>query len=194
MKPDRKRTQEELTGLLNREMSRRNTDLIADLVGSQEKLFDPLFELFLLNMEPVSRRAAWAVDVVTEQKPEWLEGKIDRLVEALEGFHHDGLKRHTLRILARSSLPSPDLSGRLVNICFEWLLAQEEAVSTKVYSMEIIARYVEQEPDLRQELIDSIQWRMEEERAGFKSYAKKLLTRLSRDLTARSRSEFTGKP
>lgn len=194
MKPDRKRIQDELTGLLNREMSRRNTDQIADLIGSQETLFDPLFELFLLNLEPVSRRAAWVVDVVTEQKPEWLEGKIDRLAKALESFHHDGLKRHALHILARSPLPSPDLSGRLVSLCFDWLLAQEEAVSTKIYSMEIIARYVELEPDLRQELIDSIQWRMEEERAGFRSYAKKLLTRLSRDHTASFQSEFKGKP
>ena len=194
MKPDQKRMQEELTGLLNREMSRRNTDLIADLIRSQERLFDLLFELFLLNLEPVSRRAAWVVDVVTEQKPEWLEGRIDPLVKALECFQHDGLKRHTLHILARSRLPSPDLSGRLVSLCFDWLLAKEEAVSTKVYSMEIIARYVEQEPDLRQELIDSIQWRMEEERAGFRSYAKKLLTRLSRDHTASSKSEFNGKP
>jgi hypothetical protein len=147
-----------------------------------------------MNLEPVSRRAAWVVDVVTEQKPEWLEGKIDRIAEALECFHHDGLKRHALHILARSPLPSPDLSGRLVSLCFDWLLAQEEAVSTKIYSMEIIARYVEQEPDLRQELIDSIQWRMEEERAGFRSYAKKLLARLSRDHTVRSQSEFTGNP
>jgi hypothetical protein len=51
-----------LDDLLLMEMSRRNTDLISDLVFQKSELLEELFLVFVRNEEPVSRRAAWVLD------------------------------------------------------------------------------------------------------------------------------------
>jgi hypothetical protein len=44
--------------------------------------------------------------------------------------------------------------------------------------MEVLYRISQVEPDLKKELADSIEWRLHEESAGFKSRGRKLLTKL----------------
>jgi hypothetical protein len=160
------------------EMGRRNTDLVADLVIQKPELFDELFMVFIRNEEPVSRRAAWVVDVITETHPGFLSPHLNQIIGMLPQFTHDGLKRHSLRMLARSPLPSGDQLGELMNHCFDWLLSPHEAIAVKVYCMEILYRISETEPDLKKELADSIEWKLHEESAGFKSRGRKLLKKL----------------
>ncbi|MCX6268454.1 MAG: hypothetical protein NTW16_14030 [Bacteroidetes bacterium] len=167
-----------LTDLLLAEMSRRNTDLVADLVLQKPELFEDLFLLFSSDTEPVSRRAAWVIDTVSEKNPGLIRHHLDEMIKLLPTFSHDGLKRHSLRILARSPLPSEGHLGALIKISFDWLLSMNEAIAVKVYCMEILYRVSLIEPDLKRELADSIEWRMNEESAGFKSKGKKILKML----------------
>jgi len=170
-----------LEELLMVEMSRRNTDLVADIILQKRALFDQLIHIFLRNEEPVSRRAAWVADTVSERHPDLLISHTERIISSLRTFRHDGLKRHALRMIRRSAL-SESCAGELMNTCFEWLLSPAEAVGAKVYCMDILYDLSEREPDLKKELRDSIEWRMEEESAGFKAHGKKVLAKLSRDL------------
>jgi hypothetical protein len=170
-----------LEELLMSEMSRRNSDLVADMIRQQGSLFAPLMEIFFRNEEPVSRRAAWVADIVSEENPELLNGYNERMVGALQLFSHDGLKRHTLRMILRSGV-SGESAGVLMNQCFDWLLSPTEAVATKVYCMDILYELSETECDLKKELRDSIEWRMEEESPGFRAHGMKVLKKLYRDL------------
>ena len=61
---------ESLTDLLMVETSKRQTDLIADLVYQKPELFDELMKIYLRNEEPISRRAVWVIDTVSEKHPE----------------------------------------------------------------------------------------------------------------------------
>jgi hypothetical protein len=167
----------EIEELLNIETSRRNTDLLADLIFQKPELFNEFTAVYLRNEEPVSRRAAGVVDTVSEKLPELLAPYLPGIVEKLPTFSHDGLKRHSLRMLARSTLPSGHL-GPLINICFDWLTSAGESVAVKVWCMEILYRISQIEPELKKELADSIEWRMEEETAGFKNRGKKILKKL----------------
>ena len=160
------------------EMSRRNTDLVADLVFQKPELFEELFLVYARNEEPVSRRAAWALDTVAEQYPELLSSHLGEIIDLLPKFRHDGLKRHSLRMLARSPLPSGNRLGELITICFDWLISPNEAVSAKVYCMELLYRISQLEPDIKKELADSIEWRMNEETPGFKNRGQKTLKKL----------------
>jgi len=159
-------------------MSRRNTDLVADLVFQKPELFEEFFRVFTGNSEPASRRAAWVVDTVSEKRPELLVSHIPDIIAMLPVFKHDGLKRHSIRMLARSPLPSGNLLGILITICFDWLISPQEAVSTKVFCMEILYRISQAEPDLKKELADSIEWRLNEETVGFKNRGQKMLKKL----------------
>jgi hypothetical protein len=173
---------ESLENLLLLEMSRRNTDMVVGLAGQKQELFDELFMLFLRNEEPVSRRAAWAIDILTEKKAGLLVPYIDIIVDALPQFSHDGMKRHSLRMLTRSPLPSEEHLGKLISLCFIWLISPKEAIAVKVYCMELLYRFSIAEPELKKELADSLEWRMDEETPGFRSRGQKLLKILYKEI------------
>jgi hypothetical protein len=176
-----KNKQQTLRELIMVENSRRNTDLIADLVFHKPEVFGELMNIYFLNEEPVSRRAVWIVDTVTEKMPHLLEPFIDRIILKLSEFQHDGLKRNTLRMLSRTNI-SILQSGLLMKICFEWLVSKSESVAVKVYSMDILYLISIKETDIKKELAESIEWRMQEESAGFKGHAVKILKKLHREL------------
>jgi len=170
-----------LEDLLMTEMSRRNIDLISDLIFQKPEFFDPLMELFFRNEEPVSRRAAWVVDIISEKKAYLLSPYLSRIISELPGFKHDGMKRHSLRMIARSVIPT-EQTGELMNICFDWLLSPREAIAAKVYSMDILYRLSQTEPDVKKELADSIEWRLKEEKPGFRAHGVKVLARLYKEM------------
>ncbi|MFZ4522652.1 MAG: hypothetical protein ACOYNC_13160 [Bacteroidales bacterium] len=160
------------------EMSRRNTDMVANLVTGSPELFNELFRIYAANIEPVSRRAAWVMDIVTEKHPEWITSHLCEIIDLLPTFSHDGLKRHSLRILARSPLPGESHLGKLIKISFDWLLSGTEATAAKCHCMDLLYRISLIEPELKKELADTIEWRMNEETAGFKNRAQKMLAKL----------------
>jgi hypothetical protein len=174
---------ESLIDLLMVETSRRNTDLIADLVVNKPALFDELVGIYLSNEEPVSRRAVWVVDTVAEEFPQLLDKYLETIVEALPRFEHDGLKRISLRMLSRSPLPQNNL-GELMNLCFDWLVSPAESVAVKVYAMEILYRISQDEPELKKELADSIEWRIGEGTPGFKNRGLKTLKKLYKEMNS----------
>ncbi len=173
--------EEGLREVLMIENSRRNADLIADLVLRRTELFGELIRIYLKNEEPVSRRAAWVADVVTERQPDLLNPFIEEIVTHLRTFTHDGMKRESLKMLIHSPLPEQNL-GQLITICFDWLTSGKESVAVKMFSMEILYRISQQEPEVKKELADSIEWRMQEEAPGFRAHGKKLLKRLYSEL------------
>jgi hypothetical protein len=173
---------ESLRDLLMVETSRRNTDLIADLVFHKPELFDELAGIYLQNEEPISRRAVWVVDTVAEKLPHLLDPYLESIAEALPCFEHDGLKRISLRMLTRSPLPQNYL-GELMNICFDWLVSQKESVAVKIYAMEILYRISQVEPELKKELADSIEWRISEGTPGFKNRGLKTLKKLYKEMS-----------
>jgi hypothetical protein len=167
-----------LDELLLLETSRRNTDFISDIVFQKPALFEELFRIFASNVEPLSRRAAWVIDTVSEKQPELIAPHLDEIIDLMLKFHHDGLKRHSMRMLARSPLPSHDHLSQLINISFDWLLSLRESIAVKIYCMEVLYRISQVEPDLKKELADSIECRLNEESAGFKNRRRKMLKKL----------------
>ena len=176
------RINETLDDLLLVETSRRNTDLIAGIIFQKSELYGELFRLFARNEEPLSRRSAWVLDTVAEKYPKLIEPYINTIIELLPTFTHDGLKRHSMRILARSPLPCDSYLGDLINISFEWLLSPKEAVAVKVHCMEILYRVSQVEPEIKKELADTIEWRLNEESAGFKNRGQKMLKKLYHEI------------
>ena len=172
---------ESIEELLMAESSRRNTDLVADLVLQKPELFGQLVHIFLKDVRPVSWKAGWVADVVSERRPDLLEPYIEVIVSRLETLAYDSVKREALRMLVRSPLPKEQL-GQLITLCFDWLTSSKEPVAVKMFSMEILYRISQQEPEMKKELADSIEWRMQEETPGFRSHGRKLLKKLYREL------------
>ena len=175
--------QETLENLLTRELSRRNIDSVVSLIEQQPGLFGDVFDIFIRDEGATSRRAAWALDLYSENHPDALLPCLPALWSRFSQFSHDGMKRHSLRMIARAPLPDSEHLGILVTTCFDWLLSPVIAVAPKVHCMDILYRISGLEPDLKKELADSIEWRISEETPGFRSHGNKVLTRLRKELS-----------
>jgi hypothetical protein len=110
-----------------------------------------------------------------------LQPFISDIIVRLPVFNHDGLKRHSLRILTRYNVGENE-SGQLISYCFDILSRPFESVAVKVHAMEILYRMSCREPDLKKELAETIEWRMEEESAGFRNRGMKILKRLYKEM------------
>jgi hypothetical protein len=170
--------------LLLKGNSRSYTDFVADIVNKRTELISELWEIYLAIEEPVSRRAAWIIDTASEGKPGWVEPFLPQLIAKLSEFNHDGLKRHALRIIARMPFPE-GTEGVLMNIAFEWLVSIPESVAVKMYCLQILYRLSANEPDILQELYDTIELQMADGTPGFKSIGSKLMQQIDKDIMKR---------
>jgi hypothetical protein len=170
--------------LLLKGNSRSYTDFVADIVIERPELVSELWEIYLSAEEPVSRRAAWIIDTASEDKPVWIEAFLPQLISKLPKFNHDGLKRHALRMIARMPFPA-DREGELLNLCFEWLLSTTESVAVKMYCIQILYRLSTIEPDILQELYDTIDFQMADGTPGFRNIGGKILKEIDKDILKR---------
>lgn len=171
----------DLRELLLKGNSRSYTDFVGDIVNKRPELINELWEIYLCMDEPVSRRAAWIIDTASENKPEWVTPFLPALVAKLPFFNHDGLKRHALRMIARSPF-APGTEGELMNIAFKWLPDSAESVAVKMYCIQILYRLSSSEPDILQELYDTIEFQMTDGTPGFKSIGTKIMQQIDRDI------------
>ena len=170
-----------LRDILQLDQSRNNVDQVIKMVNDNPELFDSLWSIFIENTNPVSRRALWAIDILTETKPFLKESHLETLIQMLQLFEHDGLKRHSLRILERNVIPE-DYGGLLVSICFNWLEDSSSPVAVKMFSLKILSEFAEQEPSLARELIDIIELQMIDSRPGVKSIGNKIIKKLQKEI------------
>lgn len=172
------RLREELKKIINSSQGRAHTDNLIDLLKNHPEWHNELIDIYLSNEEPFSRRIAWAIDLYSLEEPEIVIPYLEIIVDLLQKFSHDALRRHSLHILSRLPLPDSRL-GELINICFDWLLSPNQPAAVKVYSIEILYRISLREPDIREELKDCIELRLNEETPGFKNRGLKILKKLS---------------
>jgi len=170
--------------LLLKGNSRSYTDFVGDIVNKRPELLSELWEIYFSMEEPVSRRAAWIIDTASENKPGWVEPFLPELINKLPLFNHDGLKRHALRMISRSDFPK-GTEGELMKISFEWLLSPSESVAVKMYCIQILYRLSAKEPDILQELFDTIEFQMADGTPGFRGIGSKMMRKIDEDIMRR---------
>lgn len=168
-----------LEDLLKLEQSRNNVDQVIKMVESNPALFESLWSVFTLFREPESRRAIWAIDIMTEDVPFLNESHIEFLIKMLPIYQHDGYKRHSLRIIDRYIIPNR-LKGELVYCCFKYLESATEPVAVKMFSLKILSKIADEEPLICRELIDIIELQIEDSTPGFKNIGHKTIRKLQK--------------
>lgn len=158
-----------------KEHSKANCLKIVKWVGSDQKRFDELFNLFLNDEYRVVQRAAWQVSYCVEAHPAFMQKHFSRLVKNLEQPNlHDAVKRNTVRLLQYVNIPEK-FHGRVMDICFRFTSSPDEAPAVKAFSITVLQNLVKQYPEIINELKLIIEERWDYETAAFKSRAKKIL-------------------
>jgi hypothetical protein len=161
-----------------KEHSKAQTTKIVKWIGSDQKRFDQLFNLFLNDEYRVVQRAAWPLSNCVIDHPKLIQKHFTKLIKNLHQPNlHDSVKRNTVRLLQDISIPQR-LHGEIMNICFGYISDPQEKVGIKAFSLTVLQNLCKQYPDIRQELKTIIEDRWDFETAAFRSRAKKILKEL----------------
>lgn len=169
---------------LLREHSKPQAMKIVNYIGSDQSRFDELMELFLKGEYRVTQRAAWVLRFCAEEEPQLIIPHLKAMVDNLENPLHDSNKRNTIKVLTFVDIPEK-LLGKLADICFDFLASPKEAIAIRVFSMQLLFKICQREPDLANELKLLIEDHYPHGSAGFKSSGRKILkgiAKLQKDL------------
>ena len=163
---------------LLKEHSRRQADRIVRWIGNDAGRFSILMELFLRGEHRITQRSAWAVGLCAERHPALVRPYITRMLARMEepGVHI-AVRRNVVRMLQHVDIPA-GLLGRVATVCFDYLSAGDSPVAVRVFSMSVLARIAEKEPDLGRELRLILEQQFPYGSAGFRSRAARVLKKL----------------
>lgn len=167
-----------LPAVILKEHSKSNCTRIVKWIGSDQRRFDELFDLFLNGEPVVKQRAAWPLSNAVTAHPNLIRKHIGKLLQHLRQTGlHDAVKRNTVRIL--QDIPIPErYEGEVMNLCFDHISSPLEKPAVKAFSLSILHNLSKKYPEIRQELKTIIESRWDDETAAFKSRARKILKEL----------------
>lgn len=165
----------DLTKALLKEHSKAQMTKIVDYVGQNKARFKVLVEVYLAGPYRVTQRAAWPLSYCVERHPSLVIPHLKRLLDFLNkpGIH-DAVKRNTLRLLQYCELPKR-LHGRVADLCFQYLQNKREPIAVKAFSLTVLQRIVEVQPELGTELKIIIEDQLPYASPAFRSRAMKVL-------------------
>ena len=132
------------------------------------------------HAEPkIAWRAAWVVDNLARKERHLVDPYLPQLTEIVLKTPHQGVHRHITNIL-RMTDPANIDNGHLIDACFHWMTYSETPVAVQANAMEIIANLCTIYPELANELISIIETGFEMGSAGYRSRAKKILSKLKK--------------
>lgn len=146
-----------------------------------KELFEKFFQILKGNEDKISWRAAWAIWHIFKDRKDILDQYIDEITNLLPHFPYDGQKREMLKILLLYKVKDLNISS-LLNTAFDFLVNPNESLAVKVHSMQLLYYISEVEPDIKAELISTIEFVMPDSSIGFKNRGGKLLRRLREDI------------
>ena len=158
-----------------KEHSRRQADRIVSWIGGDAGRFRRLMDLFLRGEYRITQRSAMAVGICAERNPALVRPYIGRMLTRMEepGVHV-AVRRCVVRLLQDVDIPE-GLLGRVAALCFKYLSAGDSPVAVKCFSMTVLARIAEKEPDLGREIRRVIEQQFPYGSGGFRSRAARVL-------------------
>ena len=161
-----------------KEHSKAQCDKIVKWVGSDQKRFDELFNLFLHDEYRVVQRSGWPVSYCVIAHPEFIKRHWGKLIKNLQKPNlHDAVKRNSIRLLQNIDIPEK-YRGALMDICFKYLESPSEAVAIKAFSLTVLGNLAKHYPEIIPEIKLMIADQLPQQTAAFKSRAKKLFKEL----------------
>ena len=137
---------------LDSEHSKAQTLRIVSYIGESEKRFPELLEIVKGADKRLAQRAAWVISHCAEQNPGVVQPRVFELLQFVrEGDHHDAIKRNTMKAVALLDLPGR-VAGLAADVAFEMLSSPDEAIATRAYSLTVLERHCQDEPELIPEL------------------------------------------
>jgi len=179
-------TNEQLSGILERWDTM--TLLRHESVDNPAHLPD-IMEIALHGKEQIAWRAAWLCEKINDHHPGILAPWIDVVTRSLPRIKHHGLRRQLLKIVTLYPIAEAD-RGLLTDYCLERLEDTSDPSAVKAHAMQILYNISEAEPDMKEELLQVLEWTLETgETAGIQARARNLANRLRKEIRNRKMAQ-----
>jgi len=166
--------------LLTKPASKSNSLKIVDLVGNDEHEYKKLVEIIIANDEIISNKAAWAVTHCHDKDLGFFTDYFSQWALILAGNEYSySLKRSVLRTLQFVEIPKKHQSS-IIDSCFTLLVEKKSAVAVKAFSLGVLKNMVNLYPELKNELISSIELLLPTASSGLKNRGNHILKRLNK--------------
>jgi len=165
--------------LLKIDSSKLIGDQVVDAVGDNPEYFKMILDICLYEKYPLAMRAGRAVALCNEKNPSFIVPYLDELIDKIAVSEIDGVKRGIMKAFCESvDLRQFNNLGKLVDLCFKWLLNPKEAVAVRYYSMEILYKTCKLEPALINEFIAVLETLVDNPSVGLAGRARKIIRQL----------------
>jgi len=172
---------DEIKCLLEEDHSRKQTNTIVNFVGDDKKKMKALMSFFLDNKWEwrFNQWAAWPVGYIGRKYPKLIIPYFEDLIRVMDNPSHNAVLRNTIRILEDIEVPEK-YEGEIYQRCFVFLNDPDQPIAIRCFSMSVVFNIAKKYPDLKNELIASLELHMPYGSAGFKSRGNKILNYLSK--------------
>lgn len=169
----------DLTKTILKEYSKDQVNRIVKYVGNDPNRFKNLVGVFLAGPYRVTQRASWPLSHCVEKHPALIKAHLKPVLDQLSQPNaHDSVKRNIIRLLQFIEIPKR-YHGTIADLCFSFLQSKTEPVAIKAFSITVLAKLIEHEPDLASELKIILEDQLPYAKPAFRVRAKKFLTSLS---------------
>lgn len=170
----------ELTDLLKRIKSTRDITQLARQASNDELLLSQLITLSLSADKRIGFRASWPLSKVVDINPKATIPFLPCLIDTLPGLTNESVQRSFMRVIMKNDMMSIPVThhGKLVDYCFKQLRSGTKAVAPRVYSMEILGKMCDLYPEMKGEVLSTINIIVSESSSGVKAQANSVISRL----------------
>ncbi len=162
---------------LGKEHSRLNSDKIAKAIGNNPSEFKKLVTIIYNEEAPIPQRASWLLAIIDKKHPTLLEPYISKFINSIEKFKIDGIKRNMMFVLSNHKIPAK-LQAKLLDVCYNFILSNDETVAVKVHAMQVIADLTKEHPELKSEFKSVIDNQIDKNSQAFAARARLIFKKI----------------
>jgi hypothetical protein len=166
--------------ILTKGMHKSDVDLCASAVVQEPKLFKELLDIVASGEVTPAMKAAWVLGKASELNRALPSKHVARIIELLGQAKISGVQRELIKTLFKLNLQEEEES-RILDLCFHFLNHSESDVAVRHHALKILLALTKKYPDLRQELIASLEAQLEYNTAAWARYTRKTLAKLKQD-------------
>ena len=166
--------------LLAKKASRANSFQVVSMVANNPARYKELIEIIITNESPYAEKAAWAMNHCYEDGTDFFDDYYSEFTQIIaDESYSDSIKRNIVRVLQFKNIPQ-EYQASIIDSCFNLLTNKKSAVAVKAFSLGVLENMVKLYPELKNELVASIENLLPNASSGLKNRGQKILKRLNK--------------
>lgn len=161
-----------IESLLANGQSRKMANTVVDIILQDEQKIEELMTCFFSEHMRTCQYAAWPVGILAEKHPTILLPYISRMVYNMDDAKHDAVIRNTLRTFQFMQIPE-ELQSEVYDRCLEYLSNPKYPIAFTAFAMTVCTNIAMQYPELKEEVIAAIDYRMPNGSSGIRARGMK---------------------